>query len=103
MSYKEKILEHFGSTEIDLITLIEGVITIYGKTKKPTEGCNENRIFAMAIQKYVTEATLDTILVELLTENGKDMAYFIQSDEYAISKLKWTYNTEQGEYFISER
>ena len=83
MSYKEKILTHFGPREVDLTTLIEGIIAIYGKRKTvPVTGlesideeqvaeCGGDSIFSAASKKSISEATLDTILVELLTEDTK--------------------------------
>jgi hypothetical protein len=64
--------------------------------------CNDDSIFAPASQKHILNSTLESILVELLTEDGKDMAYALQNPQFAQNKLNWTYNTKEGDGFINE-
>jgi hypothetical protein len=98
MSYKEKILTHFGPRQIDLTTLIEGIVSIYGKKE-----ASPASILATSSNMYLSESKLDSILIDILTEDGKNMAYMIETDENAKQILKWEYHTKEGDGYISER
>ena len=74
----------YPGQKISLTTLIETIISKYGKDNS------------------MTETMLDNILNILLGE-GKDMAFAINNDSIFSSKLKFHFDTQLGEGFITTK
>jgi len=75
MSYKEDILAHYGTQEIDFGELGSFIITNYGE---------EGKICALKFDK---------IMNDILGNDGYNMAKFITGNDLAKSKFKWRYVT----------
>jgi len=84
MDYKEDILEHYGSKEINFGELGSFIVTNYGE---------EGKIGALKF---------DQIMTNILGQDSYDMAKFINGDDMARSKLKWRYVTNLKDSCISE-
>ena len=82
--YVATIRECYPGQKICLTTLIETIISKYGKDNS------------------MTETMLDNILNILLGE-GKDIAFAINNDYIFSSKLKFHFDTQLGEGFITTK
>lgn len=89
MSYKEDILAHYGSQEIDIGELGAFVVNNYGE-----KGEDQGKICALKFEQIMTQ---------ILGNDGYTMAKFVTGNSEARSKLKWRYVTNLKESFISER
>ena len=85
MSYKEDILSHYGSRELDFGELGSFIVTNYGEGGK------------------ICALKFDQIMNNILGEDGYTMAKFITGNNLAKSKLKWRYVTNLKDGIISER
>lgn len=90
MGYKEDILAHYGSQEIDLGELGVFVVNNYGE-KEEGEG---GKICAIKFEQIMTD---------ILGRDAYTMAKFVNGNPEARSKLKWRYVTNLKDSFISER
>ena len=82
--YVSTIREYYPEQKITLTTLIETIISKYGKDNS------------------MTETMLDNILNILLGE-GKDIAFAINNDSIFSSKLNFHFDTQLGEGFITTK
>ena len=82
--YVSTIRSCYPGQKISLTTLIETIISKYGK------------------DNFMTEQMLDNILDILLGE-GKDMAFAINNDPCFSSKLKFHFDTLIGEGIITTK
>ena len=83
MNYKSDIRNHLkGVKSIDFTKLISTIILLYGEDQQ--------------IDEYV----LENILINILTEDGYNMACFIYNTPRAMDKLKWYYDIQKGEGYI---
>ena len=88
MGYKEDILAHYGSQEIDFGELVFFVVNNYGEKEEGGKIC--------AIK-------FEQIMTDILGQNAYTMAKFINGNHEASCKLKWRYVTNLKDSFISER
>ncbi len=92
MGYKEDILAHYGSQEIDFGELGVFVVNNYGE-KEEGEG-EGGKICAIKFEQIMTD---------ILGRDAYTMAKFVTGNSEARSKLKWRYVTNLKDSFISER
>ena len=99
MDYKNQLQEHFqGKNVIDLTTLIEGIVVLFGNTKDIKR--DNPSIVITSSKMHISEDNLNIILNQLLTEDGTDMALAINNSE-SFNKLKWEYNIQEGQGYIT--
>lgn len=84
MGYKEDILAHYGSKEIDFGELGSFIVINYGE---------EGKICALKF---------DQIMNDILGQDGYNMAKFITGNDLAKNKLKWRYVTNLKDGIITE-
>ena len=89
MGYKEDILAHYGSQEIDFGELGFFVTNNYGEKR-------DGHPMICAIK-------FEQIMTDILGQNAYTMAKFINGNHEASCKLKWRYVTNLKDSFISER
>ena len=82
--YVSTIRSCYPGQKISLTTLIETIISKYGK------------------DNFMTEQMLDNILNILLGE-GKDIAFAINNDPIFSSKLKFHFDTQLGQGIITTK
>ncbi len=85
MDYKKDIRDTLkdSSKNIDLATLIESIIHLYGENLT------------------IDESVLENILISMLSEDGYNMACFINNVPEARCKLNWHYDVIEGEGYIT--
>lgn len=84
MGYAEAILSHYGPQEIDFGELGVFIVNKYGE---------EGKICADKFEQ---------IMINLLTEDGYNIAKYITRNDKARQKLKWRYVTNLKDGMISE-
>lgn len=84
MGYAEDILAHYGSQEIDFGELGVFIVNNYGEKGK------------------IRTDKFEQIMINLLTEDGYNVAKLITGDDKARKKLKWRYVTNLKDGMISE-
>ena len=84
MGYAEDILAHYGSQEIDFGELGVFIVNNYGEKGK------------------IRTDKFEQIMINLLTEDGYNVAKLITGDDKARKKLKWRYVTNLKDGIISE-
>ena len=82
--YVSTIREYYPEQKITLTTLIETIISKYGKDNS------------------MTETMLDNILNILLGE-GKDMAFVVHNEPTFSRKLKFHFDTQLGQGFFTTK
>lgn len=101
-NYKNDIREYhdntgLGSTpEISFPTLIETLVVLYASIT-PVEGPT---IAIAGKDLHLPENKLNNILDDILTPDGTNLAYFIMNTPGAREKLKWVYDTHEGQSYI---
>ena len=86
MNYKQEIKSLIkGSVEIDFTELISNIILLYGEDQQ------------------IDESVLESILINILTEDGYNIACFIYNIPEARYKLKWHYDIQEGEGYIKTK
>ena len=106
MDYKQALRLHFEKETtidqkkiIDFATLIETIVTLYGNDS--LVDIWGPYVTASSSGFHLSEDRIEKILDEVLTEDGKNMGYFIVNTPEAKEKLKWEYNIQEGECYIS--
>ena len=84
MGYAEDILSHYGPQEIDFGELGVFIVNNYGEKGK------------------IRTDKFEQIMINLLTEDGYNVAKLITGDDKARKKLKWRYVTNLKDGMISE-
>ena len=84
MGYAEDILAHYGSQEIDFGELGVFIVNNYGE------------------KGTIRTDKFEQIMINLLTEDGYNVAKLITGDDKARKKLKWRYVTNLKDGIISE-
>tara|TARA_Y100000817_G_scaffold153853_1_gene120246 strand:- start:129 stop:392 length:264 start_codon:yes stop_codon:yes gene_type:complete len=85
MDYKNDIrnLLKESSKNIDLETLIESIVHLYGENST------------------IDESVLENILISMLSEDGYNMALYINNVPEARCKFNWHYDISEGEGYIT--
>ena len=85
MNYKKDIRDLLkeSSKNIDLATLIESIIYLYGENLT------------------IDESVLENILINMLTDDGYNMALYINNVPEARCKFNWHYDISEGEGYIT--
>lgn len=96
-SYKDSLLKHASTTEIDLKEMISIILSVYGKihTDSDPEGIQDKNS-----GKYMPEDNLNKILTLILTEQCYNLAITININPEYSDKLYFTYNTKNGNGYI---
>ena len=90
MDYKKGILEHFGSKNISFVDMIEYLVIEHGE--KNQDG-----------GKYIGEEILESILTNILTKDGLDAAYTMNTIPQFREVFNWHYDTTDGNGYITEK
>lgn len=99
MDYKNQLQEHFqGNNVIDLTTLIEGIVVLFGNTKDVKR--DNPSVVMTSSEMHISEKNLQMILNQVLTKDGADMAFAIHNIE-SFKKFKFEYNVQEGQAYIS--
>ena len=86
MNYKSDIRNHLKDVKsIDFTKLTSTIILLYGEDQQ------------------IDESVLENILINILTEDGYNIACFIYNTPEARRKLKWRYNIQEGEGYITSK
>ena len=84
MEYKSDIRNLLKDSKcIDFATLITSIIHLYGENSK------------------IDESVLENILISMLSEDGYNMACFINNTPSENYKLNWHYDISDGEWYIT--
>jgi hypothetical protein len=84
MEYKSDIRNLLKDSKcIDFATLITSIIHLYGENSK------------------IDASVLEDILINMLSEDGYNMACFINNTQEAKDKLNWHYDISEGEGYIT--
>jgi hypothetical protein len=85
MDYKSDIRDTLkdSSKIIDLTTLITSIIHLYGENST------------------IDESVLENILISMLSEDGYNIALYINNVPEARYKLNWHYDVSEGEGYIT--
>ena len=87
MDYKKDIGDTLkeSSKNIDLATLITCIIHLYGENLT------------------IDESVLENILISMLSEDGYNIALYINNVPEANDKLNWHYDVSDGEWYITSK
>ena len=86
MEYKQDIKSFIKKADkIDLNDLITTIIHLYGKNNQ------------------IDESLLENILINILTEDGYNIACLIYNTPGARDKLNWHYDIQKGEGYITSK
>ena len=86
MEYKSDIRNLLKDSKcIDFATLITSIIHLYGENSK------------------IEASVLEDILIKILSEDGYNMAHYINNTPEAKDKLNWHYDISEGEGYITAR
>ena len=86
MNYKQDIKSLIKDRiEIDFTKLISTIILLYGEDQQ------------------IDESALENILIDILTEDGYNMACFINNTPIVRDKLNWHYDIQKGEGYITSK
>lgn len=84
MDYKSDIRNLLKDSKcIDFATLITSIIHLYGENSK------------------IDASVLEDILIKILSEDGYNMAHYINNTPEANDKLSWHYDISEGEGYIT--
>ena len=84
MDYKSDIRNLLKDSKcIDFATLIKSIIHLYGENS------------------FIDASVLENILINMLSEDGYNIACFINNTPEANNKLNWHYDVSKGEGYIT--
>lgn len=98
INYKKDLFEHLGPKQIDMVDLIEGIISLYGYSIEEKKNHSGNYITSVILKKFINDIILDNILNNILTEKIKDLVFDFNNHEKYCEIIKFIYFTENGLY-----
>ena len=96
---KKEILDYSGKTKLSFTDFICNLIDLYGSSDEVIP--SKPYISDQKTHKYLYEEKLEQLLSDLLTEDGKTMAYYVNNTHEARDKLAWHYDTVDGIGYIT--